>query len=128
MQPRFVELARNWKALQRSHAYVKSICLLVETIVKFSDATLKEVDEKIVHPKSHGKVFPAAKDFFSFPTTKLPEDTFALAETMDFKEDMDPLDMAVNAQHSLLVKTSTTASGPEISVFKYSFQDFPFIH
>jgi hypothetical protein len=94
-----VELCYAWHDLQNASVFVDSITQLVKFIMRLSESYLPEIDI-IVERKLVGTRIPTEKEFFKFNNVKLPEDNYALAKRIDFRDDLNPLHMSVNEEYA----------------------------
>jgi len=99
--------------------FIESIDKLVNYLMKRSATDLVPIDE-LVESKIVGKKIPTEDEFFNFPKVKLPEDKFALAKRIDFREDFSPLQMNVNHM-SYIYKIEISHEKPHWLIYKYYF-------
>lgn len=71
-----------------------SIASIVKNIVESVQKNLVEVDATVTKILGDTKI-PTEKEFFNFRPVNLPDDKYALAKRMDFRDDLSPLQMTV---------------------------------
>lgn len=100
--------------------------LVVASIFEHTTSDL-EVMDGMTDILLEGLRVPTEHDFFKFPNVKLIEDKYALAKRLDFREDLDPLQMACSGfcVHSLVSGIGLVLlSNPNLGVFNWKNSNY----
>lgn len=88
-------LYEAWRDLQDAAVFIDSVQSLTNALIKFTDADMKEIDDLVKERLGPKTRIPSPNEFFNFRSIKLPEDKYALAKRVDFRDDLSPLQMNV---------------------------------
>ncbi|XP_021957046.1 cilia- and flagella-associated protein 206 isoform X2 [Folsomia candida] len=127
LHAKFVDLTAAWRDLQECQVFVESISLIVKSLTEFSSENLSKVDTVVDKILGESHIPVTEKEFFNFPTIKLPDDKYALAKRLDFREDLNPLQMTCSGfcVHSLVKGIGLLIlSNPNLGIFNWKNQNY----
>jgi len=91
-----MELCESWQNIIDSNVYVTTVSKLTTDLLQMSEKDLVLMDEFVDKLLASQKIqAPSIQEFFEFPSTRVPLDKYAVAKRLDYRPDVDPLNMNV---------------------------------